>query len=119
MTESTRILITQEQLDSLLLNYYKKEYNDETIKITRTVSTDAYHDDVVSNTINRKLKIGDYEAEKKYGLGYKEIENVLNKELEQYGYKVSNFYYEISNKKVVGVSVFVNELQKAKQKILR
>ena len=119
MRETIRVLITQKQLDSLLLNYYKKEFNDETIKITRTVSSDSYHDDIVINTINRKLKIGDYEAEKEYGLGYEEIKNVINKNLEQYGYEVSNFSYEISNKKVVGVSVFVNQLQKSKQKVLR
>lgn len=119
MTESTRILITKEQLDSLILNYYKKEFNDENIKITTTVSSDAYSGNIVSTKISRKVKIGDYEAEKKYTLDNNEIENIINIDLNQCNYKVSNFYYEISNKKVVGVNVFVNQLQKSKQKVLR
>ena len=119
MTESTRILITQEQLDSLLLNYYKKEFDDATIKISRTVSSDSYSDNIVSTKINRKVKIGDYEAEKEYTLDDNEIQNIINEDLKKYGYKVFCFHHNIENKKVIGVSVFVNQLQKSKQKVLR
>ncbi len=118
MTESTKIEITKEQLDSLLLIYYKKYFQDENITLSRIISSDSYEDDIVITQINRKVKIGNYEADKQYGLNYEEIKNVINEDLEKYGYKVSSFDYQIINKKISGISVIVNKLEKVKQKTL-
>ncbi len=118
MTETTRIIITVEQLDSLLLNYYKKYFNDENIILERNVSSDSYGDDMVFTKIKRKVKIGNYTSEKEYSISQPEIQSVINEDLKQYGYKVSHFYYNNQNKKVLNINVWVDKIEKVKQKTL-
>lgn len=118
MTESTNIEITVKQLDSLILNYYKKYFNDENITLERTISSDSYEDDIVFTKIKRKIKVGDYPTKKEYGIGYQEIKNIINQDLEQYGYKVLDFHYNNHKQKVYNINVSVEKLEKVKQKIL-
>ena len=118
MIETTNIEITVKQLDSLILNYYKKYFNDENITLERSISSDSYHDDMVFTKIKRKDKVGEYPAKKEYAIGYQEIKNIINQDLEQYGYKILNFYYNNQNKKVYNINVSVEKLEKVKQKTL-
>lgn len=118
MTESTRIDIKVKFLDSLLLEYYKKYFQDDNIKLLRNVYSDTYHGDNVTTIITRKVKIGNYEGEKKYILSYDEIKNIINKDLEQYGYWVDCFKYEVLNDKLVNIEADLKEKQKVKQKTL-
>lgn len=118
MTESTTIDINVKYLDSLLLEYYKKYFQDENIKLSRNVYSDDYNGDTVTTIITRKVKIGNYSGEKKYILTYDEIKTVLNKDLEQYGYSVDRFRYTVLNEKLVNIEADLKEKQKIKQKTL-
>lgn len=118
MTESTSIDINVKYLDSLLLEYYKKHFQDENIKLSRNIYSDDYNGDTVTTIITRKVKIGNYEGEKKYILTYDEIKNVINKDLEQHGYWVECFRYTVLNEKLVNVEADLKEKQKVKQKTL-
>ena len=118
MTEITIIDIKVKYLDALLLEYYKKYFQDENIKLSRNVYSDDYNGDTVTTIITRKVKIGNYEGEKTYKLTHDEIKNVLNHDLEQYGYAVDYFRYTVINEKLVNIEADLKEKQKVKQKIL-
>jgi len=118
MTETTQISITKEQFDSLLLNYYKKYFQDENIFIRETILPDSYDDENVVFTVKREEKIGNYKAEKKYNLNHEDIKTAINADLEKHGYKVDYFNYRIINKQILGIDAFINKLEKAKQKTL-
>ena len=119
MKESTTIDIKVKYLDSLLLEYYKKHFQDENIKLSRNVFSDDYNGDTVTTIITRKVKIGNYEGEKTYILTHDEIKNVINKDLGQYGYAVDYFRYIVYNSKLANIEADLKEKEKLKQKVLR
>lgn len=116
MTESTTININVKYLDSLLLKYYKEHFQDENIKLSREVYLDEFNDDSVTTIITRKVKIGNYIAEKRYSLTHDEIKAVLNQDLEQHGYSVEYFGYTVFDSKLINIEAKLTERQKVKQK---
>ena len=117
MTEATSINIKISYLDSLLLEYYKKYFQDENIKLSRVVYSDDYGDESVTTIITRKVKIGNYSGEKRYSLTYDEIKAVIDKDLEQDGYCVDYFEYTVLDSKLTNIEAHLKEKQRVKQKI--
>ena len=117
MTETTTINIEFEYLEKLVLEYYKKELNDQNIKFDTVITSDDYTD-YLNFVITKKPKIGAYQGKKIYTIGVPEITNVLNKDLEESGYKIEYFDYEIVNNKVVNTKATIKQIGKVKQKTL-
>lgn len=117
MTETTTINIEFEYLENLIYEYYKKELNDQNIDF-RTVITSDDCNDYLHFVITKKVKIGAYEGKKVYTIGVPEIKTILNQDLEESGYKIEYFDYEIVNNKVVNTKATVKQIGKVKQKTL-
>lgn len=100
MTETISIIIEKDNIEKLILDYYKKYFNDENITIKYKIfEEDEYSLGRVVISIKRNIKIGDYEALSENVLSSEEIINVLNNELKNQGYKInySNFIIDRTN----------------------
>ena len=117
MTETTTINIEFEYLENLIYEYYKKELNDPNIDFKTVITSDDYCD-YLNFVITKKVKIGVYEGKTEYTIRVADIKEILNKDLQESGYKLDFFDYEIVNKKVENIKATIKQIGKVKQKTL-
>ena len=117
MTETTTINVELKYLETLVLEHYKKELNDTNINLKTVITSDDYCD-YLNFVITKSVKIGVYEGKTEYALRVADITEILNKDLEESGYKLDFFNYEINNKKVENIKATVKQIGKVKQKTL-
>lgn len=95
MQETITLKITMNELKTILLNHYKKTFNDENIKLTyETTEVGDYYKEV-KIFIFRETKVGNFSGEIKYELNDKEVLEVVNEELEKSGYQTKKLNYLI------------------------
>ncbi len=95
MQETITLKITMNELKIILLNHYKKELNDENIKLTyETTEVGDYYKEV-KIFIFKQTKVGSFSGEIKYELNDKEVLEAVNDELEKSGYQTKKLNYII------------------------
>lgn len=96
MNETITLKITMKELVTLLLNHYKKIFDDENIKVIYNV-TPYGESETIKTFIIKQTKVGDFRGESKYQLSDNEIKEVINIELEKSGYQAKRLnYYVVS-----------------------
>lgn len=93
MKENINMNIAPEELKSILLNYYKKLYNNEDIQVLFNAKQEYvphYEDKQLFTIVNveRKIKVGNHVATITYELDESDIRKVLNEDLEKTEYEI-------------------------------
>ena len=93
MTENISINIKPDELKKILLDYYKKLYNDESIKfffISKEELVGYYEDKKLTTTVNmeRKIKIGKETGTITYELNKKDIIDALNNSINDNNFEI-------------------------------
>ena len=118
MKETQTIIFNVQTIKKLILNYYKKYFKDINLNIKYNVFEGGdYSLDRVEITITRKIKIGNYEAISENILFDDDVINVLNEELEKYGYKISFSHFIINNNIWNGIKTTLEKI-KVNKKVL-
>lgn len=125
------IELNKEELENLLLDYYRKYYEDNSITISSlaTEKRVGYYESrvlVAEIKLKRNLKIGNYTVAAEEKIEIEDIENILKESLDSAGYQIKSTtfnikeecygFYENGRISFKGIKVLL--IRKVKQKIL-
>ena len=136
MTENISINIEPDELKKILLDYYKKLYNEDDIKITFYPKKQGYYEDdelVTTIKLERKIKIGSNIATITNELDKEDLKEVIDDNIKESDYIVSylNLKTELktyenhgmfegesySSPKFIELQAILKRKEKVKQKI--
>lgn len=117
MKETIKIELSGEELGSLLLNYYRRFFNDEKIKLVHSYTsrdfTGKVSESKLENFISIKIvsnpKIGNFNSEKTLSLSGQDIRKILSIELNNSGHKIDFLSFDMIDGKLKSVIFGTNK----------
>ena len=117
MEENITFDISFEEVERIVLEYYKKEFNDDNIILKSEIQRKGYYHperDEYRINLTRTIQINNYQAISELKLSYDDIDLALINTISNEEYSVFHSFVDIENKKVV---IYLKRKEKEKQKI--